>query len=111
MSELDGLERFLRTDPGDVGCDGAMAVLHVYVDLVASEQDAAERMRGSSATQARPGSQLRRSGGSAGGARFASPIGAMARSPLPALQSASPTGPHPGAPKGATASVPRAAER
>jgi hypothetical protein len=46
MSELDGLERFLRTDPRDVGCDEAMAVLHVYVDLVASEQDAAERYPG-----------------------------------------------------------------
>ena len=33
MSELDRLERFLRTDPRDVGCDEAMAVLHVYVDL------------------------------------------------------------------------------
>jgi hypothetical protein len=46
MSELNGLERFLRTDPRDVGCDEAMAVLHVYVDLVASEQDAAERYPG-----------------------------------------------------------------
>jgi hypothetical protein len=46
MSELDKLERFLRTDPRDVGCDEAMAVLHVYVDLVASGQDAAERYPG-----------------------------------------------------------------
>ena len=46
MSELDRLERFLRTDPRDVGCDEAMAVLHVYVDLVASEQDAAQRHPG-----------------------------------------------------------------
>ena len=36
-SELDGLaKRFLRTDPRDVGCDEAMAVLHVYVDLMAA---------------------------------------------------------------------------
>jgi hypothetical protein len=35
MRELSGLERFLRTDPRDVGCDEAMAVLHIYVDLVA----------------------------------------------------------------------------
>ncbi|TVZ04603.1 hypothetical protein EAS64_19850 [Trebonia kvetii] len=41
MSELDRLERFLRTDPRDVGCDEAMAVLHVYVDLVAAGEDAA----------------------------------------------------------------------
>jgi hypothetical protein len=41
MSDLDRLERFLRTDPRDVGCDEALAVLHVYVDLVAAGQDAA----------------------------------------------------------------------
>jgi hypothetical protein len=46
MSELDKLERFLRTDPRDVGCDEAMAVLHVFVDLVASGQDAADRYPG-----------------------------------------------------------------
>jgi hypothetical protein len=46
VSELERLERFLRTDPRDVGCDEAMAVLHVYVDLVASEQDAAGRYPG-----------------------------------------------------------------
>lgn len=31
-------ERFLRTDPRDVGCEEAMAVLHVYVELVAGER-------------------------------------------------------------------------
>ena len=41
MSERERLERFLRTDPRDVGCDEAMAVLHVYVDLVAAGEDAA----------------------------------------------------------------------
>lgn len=41
MSELEKLERFLRADPRDVGCDEAMAILHVYVDLVAADQDAA----------------------------------------------------------------------
>lgn len=46
MSELERLERFLRTDPRDVGCDEAMAVLHVYVDLVAADQDAAGRYPG-----------------------------------------------------------------
>jgi len=46
MNELDRLERFLRTDPRDVGCDEAMAVLHVYVDLVAVGQDAAGRYPG-----------------------------------------------------------------
>jgi hypothetical protein len=43
MSDLEGLERFLRTDPRDVGCDEAMAVLHIYVDLVAAGEDAAGR--------------------------------------------------------------------
>jgi hypothetical protein len=46
MSEFPGLERFLRTDPRDVGCDEAMAILHVYVDLIASDQDAAARYPG-----------------------------------------------------------------
>jgi len=34
MSGWDELERFLRTDPRDVGCDQALAVLHVYVEVV-----------------------------------------------------------------------------
>ena len=46
MSELDKLERFLRTDPRDVGCDEAMAVLHIYVDLIAASEDAADRYPG-----------------------------------------------------------------
>jgi hypothetical protein len=40
------LERFLRTDPRDVGCDEAMSVLHIYVDLVAAGGDAAGRYPG-----------------------------------------------------------------
>jgi hypothetical protein len=35
------LDRFLATDPADVGCEEAMSVLHVYVDLLAAGQDAA----------------------------------------------------------------------
>ena len=34
MSGWPELERFLATDPRDVGCDQALAVLHVYVELV-----------------------------------------------------------------------------
>jgi hypothetical protein len=30
------LDRFLQTDPRDVGCAEAMEALHVYVDLVAN---------------------------------------------------------------------------
>ena len=37
----EGFERFLATDPRDVGCDEAMAVLHVYVELLAAGVDAA----------------------------------------------------------------------
>jgi hypothetical protein len=46
MRELGRLERFLRTDPRDVGCDEAMAVLHIYVDLVAAGEDGAGRYPG-----------------------------------------------------------------
>jgi hypothetical protein len=34
MSDSSALELFLRTDPRDVGCEQALAVLHRYVDLV-----------------------------------------------------------------------------
>jgi len=44
--DLGRLERFLRTDPRDVGCEEARAVLHLYADLVAAGQDAAGRYWG-----------------------------------------------------------------
>ena len=40
------LERFLRTDPRDVGCEQAMAMLHVYAELVAAGENAEERHPG-----------------------------------------------------------------
>jgi ribosomal protein S18 acetylase RimI-like enzyme len=40
------LHTFLRTDPRDVGCDQALAVLHVYVDLVLEGQRPEERFPG-----------------------------------------------------------------
>ena len=46
MSESERLDRFLRTDPRDVGCDEAMAILHVYVDLTVAGEDAAARYPG-----------------------------------------------------------------
>ena len=48
MTGWQAIDRFLRTDPRDVGCDEAMAVLHVYVELVAGEgaQAAARRYPG-----------------------------------------------------------------
>jgi hypothetical protein len=36
---VDALARFLRTDPRDVGCDEAWAVVHVYAELVAAGAD------------------------------------------------------------------------
>jgi hypothetical protein len=38
------LARFLQTDPRDVGCDEALALLHVYAELAAA--DAARRYPG-----------------------------------------------------------------
>lgn len=46
MGSRAALDRFLRTDPADVGCEQAMEILHVYVDLVAAGQDAAGRYPG-----------------------------------------------------------------
>ena len=46
MSDLERLDRFLRTDPRDVGCNEAMAVLHIYADLAATGENPAERYPG-----------------------------------------------------------------
>ncbi len=46
MSDRERLDRFLRTDPRDVGCDEAMTVLHIYADLIAAGEDAAGRYPG-----------------------------------------------------------------
>jgi hypothetical protein len=42
------LDRFLSTDPRDVGCEQAMQVLHIYVELVtdSSPAEAARRCPG-----------------------------------------------------------------
>jgi hypothetical protein len=42
MNDWTALDRFLQTDPHDVGCAEAMEMLHVYVDLVAAGRPAAE---------------------------------------------------------------------
>ncbi|MER7181279.1 hypothetical protein ABT404_17660 [Streptomyces hyaluromycini] len=39
LSARASLERFLTTDPRDVGCDEALRVLHVYVELKAAGDD------------------------------------------------------------------------
>jgi hypothetical protein len=43
MTGWSALDRILATDPRDVGCEQAMEALHVYVDLVAADPDAAAR--------------------------------------------------------------------
>ena len=46
MNGWPALDRFLRTDPRDVGCAEAMRMLHVYADLVASGAPAGQRYPG-----------------------------------------------------------------
>ena len=46
MTGRKALDRFLRTDPDDVGCAEAMAMLHVYADLVAAGDPAGRRYPG-----------------------------------------------------------------
>ena len=46
MNGWTSLDRFVRTDPRDVGCSEAVALLHVYVDLVAAGAAAQERYPG-----------------------------------------------------------------
>jgi hypothetical protein len=46
MKGQSDLDRFLRTDPEDVGCDEAMRLLHVYVDLIAADPGAAQQYSG-----------------------------------------------------------------
>jgi hypothetical protein len=44
MSGRDALDRFLRTDPRDVGCEQAIEVLDIYVDAVVIDgREATER--------------------------------------------------------------------
>ena len=46
MNGWTSLDRFLRTDPRDVGCGQAIAILHVYAELVAAGEPAAGRYPG-----------------------------------------------------------------
>ena len=46
MTDPSALERFLTTDPRDVGCARAMELLHVYADLVGEGLDPEERCPG-----------------------------------------------------------------
>ena len=46
MTGWPQLDRFLRTDPRDVGCAEAMDLLHVYAELVAAAEPAEQRYPG-----------------------------------------------------------------
>jgi hypothetical protein len=46
MNGWSALDRFLQTDPRDVGCAEAMDLLHVYAELAAADAAAAERYPG-----------------------------------------------------------------
>jgi hypothetical protein len=46
MTGFPALDRFLQTDPADVGCGEAMALLHVYADLVTAGVDVNARYPG-----------------------------------------------------------------
>ena len=63
MNGWSALDRFLRTDPRDVGCDEAMEMLHVYVELVAAAVPAASAIRASPRTWTRAARARRTSRG------------------------------------------------
>ena len=46
MSARPALERFLRTDPRDVGCAETMQAMHVYAEMVIAGQDPEQRYPG-----------------------------------------------------------------
>jgi hypothetical protein len=46
MNDWSALDRFLQTDPRDVGCAKAMQMLHVYAEMVASGAQAEQRYPG-----------------------------------------------------------------
>jgi hypothetical protein len=45
MTGWDELDRFLQTDPRDVGCEQALRILHVYVEAVLDNETGAEAAR------------------------------------------------------------------
>ena len=42
MNSWPALDRFLRTDPRDAGCDKAMELLHIYAEIAVAEPRVAE---------------------------------------------------------------------
>jgi hypothetical protein len=45
MAGWDELDRFLQTDPGDVGCEQALRILHVYVEAVLDDESGSKVAR------------------------------------------------------------------
>jgi hypothetical protein len=45
MTAWSELDRFLHTDPRDVGCDETLRILHIYVELVLDDESGAEAAR------------------------------------------------------------------
>jgi len=45
MNHWPELERFLQTDPRDVGCEQATELLHVYVELILDDETGREAQR------------------------------------------------------------------
>jgi hypothetical protein len=46
MNGWSALDRFLRTDPRDVGCDQAREMLHIYAELAATGEQVEQRYPG-----------------------------------------------------------------
>ncbi len=46
MNGWSALDRFLRTDPRDVGCEQAMEMLHIYAELAAADEQVEQRCPG-----------------------------------------------------------------
>jgi hypothetical protein len=44
MNSWPALDRFLRTDPRDAGCDKAMELLHIYAETAAADPRGAEQL-------------------------------------------------------------------
>ncbi|MCI2423192.1 hypothetical protein MOQ72_37810 [Saccharopolyspora sp. K220] len=49
MNSWPMLDRFLETDPRDIGCEQAMEILHVYVELTLTGEAPEERYPGMAA--------------------------------------------------------------
>jgi hypothetical protein len=45
MAGWDELDRFVQTDPRDVGCEQALHILHAYVEAVLDDESGAEAAR------------------------------------------------------------------